>query len=171
MVAAILEGLGFIEHKADSLGGVVWIGKDLHMEWYKKECEEHSLKRAMISLEPLTTITEEQLDQGLEDAEKSVLALIETPTIVIGDLTEEQHRSVVNQKIVCKCGTTKMLETGGKKTKAFIGGKRRMRCNQCAGCKAPKCNECQFCLKAHLKKPCTQRVCLFPKIPKCPCFA
>lgn len=164
-----------VEHKTDSLEGVVWIGKDLFQEWDLKECRKQSIQRAIVSLEVLKDITEEQLDYAMSAAEKSVLALSETPVVLTEGLTSEQQRSIVNQKVVCKCGTTRVLDaedaSKSGKSKVLVGNKRRMRCKECAGCKATKCNECQNCLKPHLKKPCVRKVCLFPVVPKCPCFA
>jgi hypothetical protein len=123
-------------------------------------------------------LTPEQLQLSTEEFREHLKALLEKPTISTDGLSTEQQRSVVNQKLVCRCGTTKKMsfqvDRIGKshtRSKVYIGGKRRMPCKECAGCKAPKCNKCKFCLQAHLKKSCEQRKCLFPKIPQCPCFA
>ena len=92
----------------------------------------------------------------------------------------EIQRAVANLNKVCRCGSMKEMETpntikrmGQKahnRTRVLIGGKRKMRCKKCTGCKAPRCNKCIFCIKASMKKPCENRKCLFPIVPKCPCF-
>ena len=62
-------------------------------------------------------------------------------------------------------------EKGHKRAKVQVGGKRKIRCKKCTGCLAKKCMNCNHCKFPHLKKPCHDKVCLFPIAPKCPCFA
>ena len=50
------------------------------------------------------------------------------------------------------------------------GRKRKIRCQKCEGCLAQKCNQCHFCLKPSMKKPCVKRKCPYQVVPKCPCF-
>ena len=79
---------------------------------------------------------------------------------------------------VCRCGSTKILAVppqgngvGKKRSKVYVGGKRKVRCNKCTGCLAANCNICKHCRLPHWKKPCVERTCLFPILPECPCFA
>ena len=180
--AAILEGLSLLEHKNDSLGGIVWIGKDLFRQWdeeqfhlYSKETPE--LKDVTVVVKS-HEVTDDQLEWAMEAAKRAIASTLEGPNIASGDLSTEQQRSVVNQNVVCRCGTTKKMEyevqRDGKtqiRSKVYVGGKRKMRCKECSGCKAARCKECKNCLFPHLKKPCVQTICLFPVVPKCPCFA
>ena len=91
----------------------------------------------------------------------------------------DRKRSIQNRNIVCKCGEFKSISSIVKskearkinRVKAWGGHKKRSRCKNCIGCLAPRCNKCKFCLTPHLKKPCGDRKCLFPKVPTCPCFA
>ena len=175
--AAILEGLKLVQAKTDLLGGIVWIGKDIFKKWDNMEYQKYldqipTDKRVRLCIESLTNLTPEQLELAMEDAEQVVVTAAETPVLDAGDFSAEQQRSIVNQSIVCRCGTTKnMTNEGSVKRKVYVGGKRKMPCKQCVGCKAPKCGKCNPCLKLHLKKPCVDRVCRFPVVPKCPCFA
>ncbi len=180
--AAILEGLGLVSRKTDTIGGVVWIGKDLLPVWLEDQCLKYyddaaQLKTVKVDLEQVQ-LTPEQMELATEDLEQHLASMLETPTVAIEGLSTEQQRSVVNQKIVCKCGTTKKMtydvERDGKthfRSKVWTGFKKRSRCKACPGCLAKKCGECNYCLKAHLKKPCVLKVCQFPVVPKCPCFA
>lgn len=86
------------------------------------------------------------------------------------ELTAEQERSVRYGHITCKCGTSVKLSGSAKKSKAHTGFKKRARCKKCPGCKTPKCMKCANCLNPSFKQACSNRVCYFPLIPKCPCF-
>merc|ERR1712150_321982 len=90
------------------------------------------------------------------------------------DAENEKNRSIAYKDIVCHCGFDKPLDhadgEGGKKT-VKTGHKKRSRCKECKGCLAPKCMNCKFCINPKLKKPCQDKICLFPIVPKCPCFA
>ena len=175
--ASILEGLGLVTRHDDPLGGVTWSGRDLFEMFDKSQCKLHALKRAFIALEPLENISQEDISFAMEAADKFNLASTEAPIISTDGLSSEQQRTVHNQNIFCKCGFIKKMEIEdakkGKSVKrsVHVGTKRRTRCKECPGCKATKCNECQHCLKPQNKKPCVLRVCHFPKVPKCPCFA
>jgi hypothetical protein len=161
---------------------VAWIGKDLLLQWQEQQCakyydEPEEIQPCSINLvEP--ELTEEQLEQAMEDVKAYLDSQLETPTISTEGLTNEQQRSVVNQKIVCRCGVNKkanfaVAREGAtyERKSVWSGFKKRTRCKNCPGCLATKCNECQYCLKPHLKKPCVRKVCQFPVVPKCPCFA
>ena len=176
LAAAILEGLGLVERKTDSLSGVTWIGEDLLVKWQEEMCAKYlnetvEIKKCFVELmEP--DLSEEQLEQARDDAKVYLDSQIETPTISAEGLTSEQQRSVVNQKVVCKCGISKKasfsVEREGAsyaRTSVWSGFKKRTRCKKCPGCLAEKCKECQFCLKPHLKKPCVRKVCQFPVVP------
>ena len=181
--AAILEGLDFATHMTDKLGGTVWKGKHLLLDWYDNLCRQY-FDRPEILKKPLLVlnkaeITPEQFELATLDSEQSLATLVQTPVVNIEGLSEEQQRSVVNQKIVCKCGTNKKMDVkvereDGKdqvRTHVYAGHKKRSRCKTCAGCLAIKCGTCKFCLYKHLKKPCVLKTCQFPVIPKCPCFS
>ena len=43
--------------------------------------------------------------------------------------------------------------------KLIEGKKRRRRCLDCDGCKAPKCETCKYCLDPTLKRPCIMKTC------------
>ena len=174
--AAILDGLELLQTKTDSLGGVVWIGKDIFKQWDDLEYQKYgdqimSTKRARLCIESLENMTPKQLELAMEDAEQVVVTAAETPVLTAGDFSVEQQRSIINQNIVCRCGTTKKLDDCLTKTKVYVGGKRKMPCKKCVACMAPKCGKCNPCLKPPLKKACVDRVCRFPVVPKCPCFA
>ena len=93
--------------------------------------------------------------------------------------TEEKIRSLANKNRVCQCGYDKRMEVKVnrdgqnayfKKT-VRTGFKKRSRCKQCKGCLASKCGKCTPCLRPAMKKPCVDKICLFPVVPKCPCFS
>ena len=93
--------------------------------------------------------------------------------------TEEKIRSLANKDRVCQCGYDKRMEVKVsrdgqnsylKKT-VRTGFKKRSRCKQCKGCLASKCGKCTPCLRPAMKKPCVDKICLFPVVPKCPCFS
>ena len=66
----------------------------------------------------------------------------------------EQCRLITKRDVMCRCGF-----------------KKRMRCKKCTRCMAPKCGKCSPCNVPLMKKPCENQVCMFPIIPRCPCFA
>lgn len=181
-MAAILEGLGLVERQTDSVSGVTWIGDDLLVKWQEEMCakfyvDPEEIRKCSVLLS-MHELSEEQLELARDDAKAYLDSQVEAPTVSTEGLTSEQQRSVVNQKIVCKCGISKKASfsverEGGtyERKSVWSGFKKRTRCKECAGCKATKCNECQNCLKPHLKKPCVRKVCQFPVVPKCPCFA
>ena len=181
--SAVLEGLNLATQMTDKQGGTIWNGKHLLLDWYDNLCsqlfeEPEMLKKPLLVLKKVE-ITPEQLELAIEDSEQSLATLIETPVINIDGLSQEQQRSVVNQKIVCKCGTSKKMDleierVDGKtqlRTKVWTGFKKRSRCKKCPGCLAKKCGTCKYCLHAYLKKPCVLKSCQFPVVPKCPCFS
>ena len=93
---------------------------------------------------------------------------ISPPSFAISDTIQiknvEQSRSITNKDVICRCGFK------SDKTGALTGQKRRTRCKKCAGCMALKCGKCRPCNVPSMKKPCENRACQFPIIPKCPCF-
>ena len=91
---------------------------------------------------------------------------IATSNAIQCGIVEQPQRSLIVKKdnVICRCGFK------SEKTGAHTGQKRRTRCNKCARCTAPKCGKCKPCTVPSMKKPCEYRVCLFPNIPKCPCF-
>ena len=91
---------------------------------------------------------------------------IATSNAIQCGIVEQPQRSLIVKKdnVICRCGFK------SEKTGAHTGQKRRTRCNKCARCTASKCGKCKPCTVPSMKKPCEYRVCLFPNIPKCPCF-
>jgi len=178
--AAILEALNYVERKEDTLGGVVWIGRDIFKDWSEKQLllysdESMNIGRLCVRLTECELVTKELLEQGVDATRRFLDSVNAEPGYVVGDLSTEQQKSVANLKISCKCGITKKMEAiEGKqysKKAVYTGFKKKTRCKNCPGCLAKKCKQCQFCLIPRLKKSCMYRVCQFPVVPKCPCFA
>lgn len=179
-VASIIEALGLVDRLTDNLGGLVYKGPDL----YKKYChdqyilyrDEMALKEVKLSLKPVS-VAEENRYEVISPAFARTLAFEGAAT----DDDEEVRRSIKNREVNCKCGIRKTLDKGvviqreGHKThvrkQVFVGGQRRRRCKRCTACLAPRCEKCIFCLNPSMKKPCQDKVCLFPIVPKCPCFS
>ena len=87
-----------------------------------------------------------------------------------GGLDEEMERSLLNSTKVCQCGTTAKPKINSQKAKTHTGYKKRSRCKKCPGCLAEKCMKCNNCLNPSNKQACVLKKCLFPRVPKCPCF-
>ena len=90
-----------------------------------------------------------------------------TRDVDVSTLDESQRRSLANHKRVCRCGT-KVEHSSGKTVHS--GFKKRSRCRKCDGCRASKCGACANCLNPRNKQCCERKICLFPVVPKCPCF-
>ena len=89
----------------------------------------------------------------------------------LSQMEEQQQRSVKNAEIICKCGKEKyMTNSAGNRVKVKVGFHKRSRCKKCVGCLAKKCDQCVNCLNPRNKQSCIDKICLFPIIPKCPCF-
>jgi hypothetical protein len=76
-----------------------------------------------------------ELEQTMEDVKAYLNSHLETLTISTEGLTNEQQRSVVNQKIVCRCELTKKANFAVARKGAtydrksvWSGFKERMRC-------------------------------------------
>ena len=63
------------------------------------------------------------------------------------------HKTNKAISYVCSCGKRK----------------RTIRCKECEGCLAQKCNQCFFCLNPTSKQTCVKRRCHYHVVPKCPC--
>ncbi len=84
----------------------------------------------------------------------------------LSTLDKEQRRSYEMRSVVCRCGK----KFDGDVKVVHTGFKKRARCKKCSGCKASKCMSCSNCLNPRNKQACVHKVCLFPKVPTCPCF-
>jgi len=189
MSAAILEGLGMVEKITDELGGFVFNGTSKPYEDFKKTLwdmysTEFSLKELQMNLTEVEV--KEEHRYPIKAPEFDFRKALKRKDIVIPEVPEELkddkdiQRAIVNYEKVCKCGSMKDWKgplnksKGAKRTmerkKVLVGGKRKLRCKKCTGCLAQNCKKCKFCTQPHLKKPCINRVCLFPVVPNCPCF-
>ena len=184
LVMATLEALKLVQNnKTDYAKGFAYTGPDVDAEarnrLFAENKDEFGLRGCLVSLK------RQHVDESIplpkiwktpyrENQRLSNLGYIRRKEWTEEKYEEEKQRSIANEKVVCKCGSSKDLDTvtshGQKRSKVMVGGKRRTRCKNCEGCKAPRCEQCPPCLKPSLKKPCLQKVCLFPVIPKCPCF-
>jgi len=161
IVSAILEGIDIVRSFDDELGGFRYIGpkilQEKDQEYFQSHQKEYNLKNLTVAL-PIIEIREEH---KYEISPPSFAS----DAIQIGNVENiEQRRSITNKDVMCRCGFK------SNKTGAHTGFKKRMRCKTCARCTAPKCGKCRPCNVPSMKKPCENRVCLFPIIPKCPCF-
>jgi len=188
IAASILEGMGMVEKFTDELGGLAFKGPSKPYEDFKQTIwdtygNEYNLKKVQMSLSHVEVKEEHRYPIKPPCFDFSVsLKGVDIPPVPeeLKNDTEIQ-RAIANMGKVCRCGSTKELKgnqriiqrEGGKshiRKQVYVGGKRKMRCKKCTGCLAPKCKKCNFCTKPHLKKPCERRNCLFPVVPKCPCF-
>ena len=188
IAASVLEGMDMVDKKTDELGGLIYKGPEVYEEFEQAQWNfydtKYDLKRVKLALSHVN-VKEEHRYPIKPPCFK--LNLITKPDIphVPKELADDAgiQRSIINYGKVCRCGSTKNLNTplkiirrrSGKvqevkRGKVWTGGKQRSRCKKCTGCLAKKCNKCNYCRLPHLKKPCVDRKCLFPTIPKCPCF-
>ena len=188
---SILESLKLAEKKTFSVDDItqtsyLYIGPDILGQEIEKFYGRHrstfALKRPKLSL------VQEYVDPGefLPYMEKANEELANSLALGVGannsdggKNSEEKIRSLVNKNRVCQCGYDKRMEVKVnrdgqnayfKKT-VRTGFKKRSRCKQCKGCLAPKCGRCTPCIRPAMKKPCVDKICLFPVVPKCPCFS
>ena len=177
--ASVLEGMGIVNKAGETeKDGIVYVGPDVYGDLVKEEFEdnrsEFNLKKVTIKLNTITILDEYQYDfepPSYEMVRQKFAEFVNTD-----GMSEDKRRSIQNRNIVCRCGFKKTIEAYShngkvKRTKAAIGFKKRSRCKECAGCLAPKCMKCPHCLNPRMKQACVNKVCLFPKVPKCPCFA
>ena len=188
---SILESLKLVEKKTFSAGeekqtSYVYAGQDiLGQEMYNLHRQyktEFDLKRPRLAL-PQEKISPEAFLPYIQNVEEDIATSISLATAVqnneVGKSKEEKIRSLANKDRVCQCGYDKRMEVKVsrdgqnayfKKT-VRTGFKKRSRCKQCKGCLAPKCGRCTPCIRPAMKKPCVDKICLFPVVPKCPCFS
>ena len=188
---SILESLKLIAKKIYKFGQAkqtfyVYIGPDIASqdmrEIYRQHVEEFELKQPKLVLKRCA-ITSDDISSYLNDDEQQLLQDMqsseETKSQNEDNTKEEKIRSLVNKNRVCHCGYDKNMEVKVnrdgqnayfKKT-VRTGFKKRSRCKQCKGCLASKCGKCTPCLRPSMKKPCVDKVCLYPVVPNCPCFS
>jgi len=165
MTLAVLKAVDMVTITTDPVGGILWTGEeDLFMVWDRNQIKKYSnvaklpLKQGRITLQRYHA-TEEQIEAALERAKKF-----------------ETLRSNETKKLNCSCGGTRFnpslkdRRSKDKRKQVRIGQKRRVRCQKCPACLTPPCRKCKFCKNRSFKKPCQERVCLYPLLPKCPCF-
>merc|ERR1712156_346114 len=189
IAASILEGMGMAEKFTDELGGFVFKGSTKTYEEFKetlwdKYGSEFGLKKVQMNLTHVEVKEEHRypIKPPAFDFKAIYTKKKEIP-VVPEELKDDQdiQRAIANLDIVCRCGSMKELKGNqriikreGQKShirkQVLVGGKKKSRCKKCTGCLAPNCKKCKFCMFPHLKKPCENRVCLFPVVPKCPCF-
>ena len=170
MVASILEGMDMVEKANDKLGGLIYKGPVKAFDDFKQNLwdsfgatTEYNLKKVKLCL-PHVEVKEEHR-YPIETPQFVINYLASLSEVVVPDELKEDleiQRAIANRDKVCRCGSV----IGG----VLIGGKRKNRCKKCTGCLAIRCNKCIFCKRPHMKKPCENRKCLFPIVPKCPCF-
>ena len=161
MALAILKAVNMVKIQADPAGGIIWIGEeDLFMVWDRIQIQKYSnvtsvpLKQGRLVLQRCHA-SEEQIKAALERSKNF-----------------ETLRSTETKKQNCSCGGLKMIAKNWRNQKRLvrIGQKRRQRCQKCPACLRPPCRKCKFCKNRSFKKPCQERVCLSPLLPRCPCF-
>jgi hypothetical protein len=185
--ASVLTGMGLAEMKNDELGGYVFTGHrrvyeemqrsqfELHKEEFDLKDFELTLERVAFKEEHCYPIEPPTFPQDMlagEDVGPLPEHLANDPEIL---------RSIRNRGKFCQCGFTKenttgmVIERDGHKSHVrqtvVVGGKRKQRCKKCDACLAKPCKKCNTCLNPKLKKPCLLRVCKYPVVPDCPCFA
>jgi len=181
-VMATLEALNLVAHQRDDYAkGFEYVGPDIDKDVRQELFNAYSNKEGY----PLLKVSTVSVRRTVVDPEVTPWPKIERFPVSKRSsyhynardnwseerIEEEKQRSVANAERVCKCGTMYTTDKFASKSKVHTGFKKRSRCKNCEGCLAPKCGMCQPCLRPPLKKPCIERVCKFPVIPKCPCFA
>ena len=171
-----------VEKKPDELGGLIYRGPDIYEDFslslWKTYDTEYNLKKVSLPLSHVEVKEEHRYPITPPRFKLGLKHLKDIPTIP-KELEDDPdiQRAAMNINKVCQCGSMKEWkgeskgEKGHKRAKVQVGGKRKIRCKKCTGCLAKKCMNCNHCQFPHLKKPCHDKVCLFPIAPKCPCFA
>ena len=187
---SVLESLKLIQTKTFNCGptkqtSYVYIGpnilgketENLYMRYHAEfnlKTPRLSLIREDVALEKFFPYLHNEAEQMLEISVSSNMNDGQSSSN-----KEEKIRSLANKNRVCQCGYDKRMEVKVnrdgqnsyfKKT-VRTGFKKRSRCKQCKGCLAPKCGKCTPCLRPAMKKPCVDKICLFPVVPNCPCFS
>ena len=180
--------MGMIEKLTDELGGFVFKGSAKTYEDFKQTLWDtygikFGLKKVQMNLTQVEVKEEHRYPikppvfdfKAIYSKRKGIPVV---PEELKGD--QEIQRAIANLDKVCRCGSMKenkhkrIIKREGRKDhirkKVYVGGKNKRRCKKCTGCLAPSCKKCKYCTKPHLKKPCVNRVCLFPVVPNCPCF-
>ena len=178
IAGVVIEALGLAKKQADNLGGLVYNGPNVYLDYCQQlkeyyEDDDLKLKEVKLVLRPVQ-VKEEHVYEIRPPQYKSHSQYVSRL-----DPEEEKARSIKNKNIVCQCGFKKKIKStvtksegirNFSKTKVMTGHKKRSRCKLCENCLRDPCRKCEFCLKPHLHKPCRLRECLFPIVPKCPCF-
>ena len=190
-VFSILESIKLVQNKTYNCGQTkqtfyVYTGPNIASQEteniYIQHRNEFDLKKPKLVL-PHCTIHPEDIIPYLNDDEENLIEDIHGSEVAKNDNnsnnSEEKIRSLANKNRVCHCGYDKRMEVKVnrdgqnayfKKT-VRTGFKKRSRCKQCKGCLASKCGKCTPCLRPAMKKPCVDKVCLYPVVPNCPCFS
>ena len=175
--------VGEVEQTSYAYVGPDILGQDME-KLYKKHHQEFELKWPMLVLKREQVVNPEdflpEINKVNEAIAKSSLSVAAELVEGGGKNAEEKMRSLANKNRVCQCGYDKRMEVKvnkGNGQNAYFkktvrtGFKKRSRCKQCKGCLATKCGRCTPCLRPAMKKPCVDKICLFPVVPKCPCFS
>ena len=166
MALAVLKAVEMVKITTDPVGDIFWtLEEDLFMVWDRNQIKKYSniaslpLKQGQLVLQRCHA-SEEQMKAALERA-KNFQTFVSAET----------------KKMNCSCGGTKFSPTSSKnwrcskqRRRVRIGQKRRVRCQKCPACLTPPCRKCKYCKNRSFKKPCQERVCLSPLLPRCPCF-
>ena len=173
---SVMQYLGLLVKKSDYAGGFEYVGPDINKEESEKLFELYKekfpLKNAAVFMTKLKipNLTELLPKIQKEPEKRSNTGVPNRESWDEEKIEEERQRSIKYKDQNCRCGGRKLLKNNPARSKVHFGFKKRSRCTYCVGCKAPKCMECCCCLKPHLKKPCVNKKCLYPVIPRCECF-
>jgi hypothetical protein len=172
--AAILEAMDLISSISDGYECIRYIGPDVYTAFKQEQFDAHKqlhgLKKVSVRLSVIQNINESAMYDVKPPTFQSVINQLIAMGIQFED--ENNRRSMQNRNVFCKCGHSEKPRNGSSnRSFVIVGLKKRVRCQKCAPCLTSKCNECQFCLKPSMKKSCEKRICVFPKVPNCPCFA
>ena len=167
--AYILEGLDFVKQAKDELGGLIFTGPSnifpqFSIQNFQAYQKVYGLKPFDIPLNRVKLHPKHYHPRPGPTFEDALNSL----AIDIAD--EKKRRSILNRNVVCKCGY-KIAVQDSFKSKTLTGNFKRSRCRKCEGCTRQNCGQCKHCLNPKMKQACIHRTCLFPNVPKCPCFA
>lgn len=189
-VIQALYGLGLVVRASGSW--CFYTGPDVFSVWEKqliKGYEEYGLKLMSVPVKradiPPETIRNARRLQwrtrkgknfaaGIGQAVRNMMSNMEfyEKQQKEGLMNEEQKRSVENMEKMCTCGDgqRRPVMVHGKVQYRKFGRKRRVKCRKCENCLKKKCGVCANCRTPSNHQACIEKICLFPKIPKCPCF-
>ena len=189
-ICVILQCVEIIQKTKSRVISYTYEGPEIFQEWERREFEKYlSNNEEGVDFKPYKFRSLKEINtQGMVMPRSRILANINFASMTmsqlkvtlqkqqyssmdIDTLDQEQIRSYKNNERVCKCGTKRAVMDGdGRKKYVHVGFKKRSRCKKCKGCLRPRCGQCTNCLNPRNKQACVEKVCLFPVIPKCPCF-